>query len=85
MQILQTTLLYIVPFVLVLGMVVTIHELGHFLAAKWLGTKIDRFSLGFGRPIAAWTDKSGVEWRLGWAAHRRLCALRRRRERRQHS
>ena len=67
MQILQTIFLYIVPFVLVLGMVVTIHELGHFLAAKWLGTKIDRFSLGFGRPIAAWTDRSGVEWRLGWA------------------
>ena len=52
MQILQTILLYIVPFVLVLGIVVTVHELGHYLAAKWLGTKIDRFSIGFGRAIA---------------------------------
>lgn len=66
MQIVQTVLFAIVPFILVLGMVVTIHELGHFLAAKALGTKIDRFALGFGRSIAAWTDKSGVEWRLGW-------------------
>lgn len=67
MQILQTVLLYVVPFVLVLGVVVTVHELGHFLAAKWLGTKIDRFSIGFGHAIAKWTDKSGVEWRVGWA------------------
>ena len=67
MQILQTILLYIVPFVLVLGIVVTVHELGHYLAAKWLGTKIDRFSIGFGHAIAKWTDKHGVEWRIGWA------------------
>ncbi len=66
LQFFQNTVLFIVPFVLVLGVVVTVHELGHFLAAKWLGTKIDRFSIGFGHPIAAWRDKSGVEWRLGW-------------------
>ena len=67
MQLLQTILLAAVPFILVLGVVVTIHELGHFLAAKALGTKIDRFAIGFGRPLASWTDKSGVEWRIGWA------------------
>lgn len=67
MQILQTVLLYVIPFVLVLGVVVTIHELGHFLAAKALGTKIDRFAIGFGRAIFSWQDKDGVEWRIGWA------------------
>jgi regulator of sigma E protease len=46
--------------------VVTVHEFGHFLAAKALGTKIDQFSIGFGKAFAHWTDKSGVEWRLGW-------------------
>src|SRR5688572_27427418 len=66
MQLLQTLFLAIIPFLLVLGLVVTVHELGHFLAAKALGTKIDRFSIGFGRAIANWTDKSGVEWRIGW-------------------
>jgi regulator of sigma E protease len=63
---LQNALTYIVPFLIVLGVVVTVHELGHFLAAKWLGTAIDKFSIGFGRSIARWTDKSGVEWQIGW-------------------
>ena len=65
--ILQNIVLYVVPFLLILGIVVTVHELGHFLAAKALGTKIDQFSIGFGKPIAQWKDKSGVEWRIGWA------------------
>ncbi|HEX7944663.1 MAG TPA: M50 family metallopeptidase [Phenylobacterium sp.] len=67
MAILQYVLLHVVPFILVLGVVITIHELGHFLAAKALGTKIDRFSIGMGSAIAQWRDKHGVEWRLGWA------------------
>ncbi|MCR5880464.1 RIP metalloprotease [Phenylobacterium sp. J367] len=62
----QTALIYIVPFLIVLGVVVTVHELGHFLAARWLGTKIDQFSIGFGRPIAQWRDRQGVQWRVGW-------------------
>ncbi len=67
MQIFESVLITVVAFVLVLGLVVTVHELGHYLAAKWLGTKIDRFSIGFGHAIAKWTDKHGVEWRIGWA------------------
>ena len=58
---------YIGPFLLVLGLVVTIHEFGHFLAARGLGMAVDRFAIGFGRPIAAWKDRAGVEWRIGWA------------------
>ena len=57
---------YIVPFLLVLTAVVTIHELGHYWAARSFGVKIDQFSIGFGRAIARWTDKRGVEWRIGW-------------------
>lgn len=59
-------LLYIVPFLLVLTFIVTIHELGHFLVARAFGVKIDRFSIGFGRTIAARTDRRGTEWRLAW-------------------
>jgi regulator of sigma E protease len=66
MGLLQNILMYVVPFLLVIGIVVTVHELGHFLAAKAVGTKIDQFSIGFGKAIARWTDKSGVEWRIGW-------------------
>jgi regulator of sigma E protease len=65
--VLENLLFYILPFLVVVGVVVTVHEFGHFLAAKALGTKIDQFSIGFGKAFAHWTDKSGVEWRLGWA------------------
>ena len=63
---LSTVFLFVVPFLLVLTLVVTIHELGHFLAARALGIAVDRFAIGFGRPILSWTDRSGVEWRIGW-------------------
>jgi len=57
---------YIVSAVVVLGLVITVHEGGHFLAARLLGTAVERFSIGFGRAIARWTDRGGVEWRIGW-------------------
>ncbi|MEO8115384.1 MAG: RIP metalloprotease [Phenylobacterium sp.] len=63
---LPNILIYVLPFLVVVGVVVTVHELGHFLAAKWLGTRIDQFSIGFGKALFKWTDKSGVEWRIGW-------------------
>ncbi|HEY9216492.1 MAG TPA: RIP metalloprotease RseP [Phenylobacterium sp.] len=66
LEFLQTAPLYIIPFLLMLGVVVTVHELGHFLAARWMGISVDRFSIGFGKPIAHWNDKAGVEWRIGW-------------------
>ena len=56
----------IVPFVLVLGVLVFIHELGHYLAARWMGVHVEAFSIGFGQPIARWTDRHGTEWRLSW-------------------
>lgn len=59
-------LIYVVPFLLVLTVIVTIHELGHFLTARAFGVKIERFSIGFGRAIFSRTDRHGVEWRLGW-------------------
>ena len=53
-------------FALVLGVLVFIHEMGHYLAARWRGVYVEAFSIGFGRPLAAWTDKRGTEWRLCW-------------------
>jgi regulator of sigma E protease len=61
-----TAVLYVVPFVLILTIVVTIHELGHFLAGKMFGVAMDRFAIGFGKAIWSRTDRSGVEWRVGW-------------------
>jgi regulator of sigma E protease len=50
---------------LIFNLIIGVHELGHFLAAKWRGLKIDRFAIWFGKPI--WKKKvSGVEYALGW-------------------
>lgn len=59
-------LLYVLPFLLVLTTIVTLHELGHFLVARACGVKVDRFSIGFGRALFSRVDKRGTEWRLGW-------------------
>src|SRR5438045_584743 len=50
--------------ILLLNLLIFVHELGHFLAAKWRGLKIDRFAIWFGKPI--WEKKiNGVTWCLG--------------------
>ena len=56
--------MWIVGFLLVLGPLVTIHELGHYLVGRWFGVKADAFSIGFGKEIAGWTDKRGTRWKL---------------------
>ncbi len=56
----------LLPMLVVLLIVVTIHELGHFGAGKLFGVKIERFSIGFGKPIWSRRDKTGVEWCLAW-------------------
>lgn len=51
--------------VLLFNLLIGVHELGHFLAAKWRGLRIDRFAIWFGKPI--WKTKvGGVEYALGW-------------------
>jgi regulator of sigma E protease len=57
---------YVLPFLVVLTTVVTIHELGHFWMARAFGVKIERFSIGFGRPLFQRTDRHGIQWRIGW-------------------
>jgi regulator of sigma E protease len=42
-----------IPFVLLLGVLIFIHELGHFAVAKWLGVKVEKFSIGFGPSLFA--------------------------------
>lgn len=63
---LTTALTYVVPFLLVLTLIVTIHELGHFWVARAFGVKVDRFAIGFGRAIFSRTDRHGIEWLVGW-------------------
>ena len=56
-----TTLL---AFVLVLGPLVFVHELGHYLVGRWCGVKAEEFSIGFGREIVGWTDRLGTRWKI---------------------
>jgi len=55
-----------VPFLVVLGVVVIVHEFGHFLAARALGVTVEAFSVGFGPEIAGFRDRRGTRWRLAW-------------------
>jgi len=57
----MTLLLTILAF----GLMIFVHELGHFLVARAFGVGIERFSLGFGKPIAQFTRK-GINYRIGW-------------------
>jgi regulator of sigma E protease len=52
--------------VLFFGGSIFVHELGHFLAARRRGVKVERFSIGFGPKIFSWRGKDGVEYRLSW-------------------
>jgi regulator of sigma E protease len=56
----------IAAFVVVLGVLVFFHELGHYLAARWRGVYVEAFSVGFGRSIASWYDRHGTQWRISW-------------------
>jgi regulator of sigma E protease len=59
--------LYVIPFLLLITVIVTVHEFGHFITARAFGVAVDRFSVGFGRAIFSFKDRWGVEWRIGWA------------------
>jgi regulator of sigma E protease len=56
----------LVSFAIVLGVLVFVHEMGHYLAARWRGVHVETFSIGFGQSLARWTDKRGTVWKLAW-------------------
>lgn len=58
------TLQMILVTIVTLGILVTIHEYGHFWVARRLGVKVLRFSIGFGTPLLQWKDKDGVEYQI---------------------
>src|SRR5258708_34091011 len=58
-------LLTLASLVIVLGVLIFVHEGGHFLAAKAVGIQVLRFSLGFGRPLLAWR-RGETEYWLSW-------------------
>jgi regulator of sigma E protease len=59
-------LITILSFLAVIGPLVFLHELGHYLAGRMFGVKADVFSIGMGREIFGWTDRRGTRWKVAW-------------------
>ena len=59
-------LMSIGAFLLVIGPLVFIHEMGHYLAGRLFGIGAETFSIGFGHEIVGWTDRRGTRWKVGW-------------------
>ncbi|MCE3233195.1 MAG: Zinc metalloprotease [Rickettsiaceae bacterium] len=51
-------------FIVILSVIVFIHEFGHYYIAKLCGVKIEVFSIGFGKELFGWDDKSGTRWKV---------------------
>ena len=54
----------LVPFLVALTILVFVHELGHYMVARWCGVRIEVFSVGFGSELKGWTDKHGTRWKI---------------------
>ena len=57
---------YIIPFIILITVVVFIHEYGHYYFARKFGVGVTDFSIGFGKEIFGWKDKSGTRWKICW-------------------
>ena len=56
----------VLAFIVVLGVLVFVHEFGHYLAARLVRVHVEVFSIGFGPAIATWRDRVGTIWKLAW-------------------
>ncbi|MFV0475172.1 MAG: RIP metalloprotease RseP [Pikeienuella sp.] len=56
---------WVLPFLIVLGVVVFVHEYGHYIVGRWVGIRAEVFSIGFGPELAHWRDRRGMRWRIG--------------------
>ena len=55
---------YLAPFLLLLGVLVFVHEFGHYWAARRCGVRVEVFSVGFGRELWGWTDRAETRWKI---------------------
>ena len=64
MEILINSLHYIIPFIVLLGILVFVHEFGHFIVARISGVEVSAFSIGFGKKLWGRKDKHGTYWKI---------------------
>ncbi len=55
---------YIIPFIVLLGILVFVHEFGHFLIARLCGVQVTDFSIGFGKELWGFTDRHRTKWKI---------------------
>src|SRR4030095_10472711 len=55
---------FLVSFLLFITVLVFVHELGHFLVARWCGIRVDVFSIGLGPELIGWTERRGTRWKF---------------------
>lgn len=55
---------WILPFLVVLTVLIFVHELGHYLVARWCGVRVEVFSIGFGKELFGWTDRAATRWKV---------------------
>lgn len=55
---------YVLPFLVILTILVYVHEMGHFLVARWNGVRVEVFSVGFGPEMFGYTDRRGTRWKF---------------------
>ncbi|RQS73885.1 RIP metalloprotease RseP [Burkholderia sp. Bp8963] len=61
----MNVLVELIAFAVAIGVLVVVHEYGHYRVARWCGVKVLRFSIGFGQPVARWVSRrTGTEWTL---------------------
>ncbi|WWP00929.1 MAG: sigma E protease regulator RseP [Candidatus Dasytiphilus stammeri] len=58
------TLLSGAAFIIALGILITVHEFGHFVVARYCGVHIECFSIGFGKPLCSWYDSKGTQYMI---------------------
>lgn len=64
MEFISSILFNLAAFIFVLTIIVFAHEFGHYIVAKLSGVKVEQFSIGFGRELFGFNDKSGTRWKF---------------------
>ena len=66
MDVILWVLTYAPVFLLIISVVITVHELGHYWVGRMFGAAVESFAIGFGNPIVEKRDGRGTRWRLNW-------------------
>ncbi|MDH3234353.1 MAG: RIP metalloprotease RseP [Alphaproteobacteria bacterium] len=64
MPVVEFLLNWVIPFLVILTILVFVHEMGHYTVARMNGVRVETFSIGFGREIFGWNDRSGTRWKF---------------------